>query len=149
MIFVLHGNRDEFTWKSLRRAITKVVSENDIEVMHSRETLAKKLTQVACGQAIVLFITTDRQDLVYFLPMIRLLRKARVLLVIPNPEQETVRIGYKLEPRFLNTEEETFSEVRTIISHMVEEGNNRNHESTQITSSHDFFLANEELACQF
>jgi hypothetical protein len=146
MIFVLHGNRDEFAWRKLRRSVTKVVSENDIEVMRSKESLAKRLTQVACRQAIVLFITTDPQDLVYFLPMIHLLRKAQVLLVIPNPDQETVRIGYKLEPRFLSTEDETFIEVRAILSHMVGEGKNRGHLSTQKTFCHDFFLANEALA---
>jgi hypothetical protein len=149
MIFVLYGNQDEFIWKRLQRTVTKVVSEKDIEVMGSKEALVKRLAHVACGQAIVLLITTDRQDLIYLLPMIRLLRKARVLLVIPNPEQETVRIGYKLEPRFLSTGEGTFSEVRAVLSYMVEEEKNRNHVSTQKPFSHNFFLANGELDREF
>ena len=149
MIFILHGNQEEFAWNRLRRSIKTLVSEKDIEVMRSKETLAKRLSQVACGQAIVVLITNDRQDLIYFRSMIRLLRKARVLLIIPNSESETVRTGYKLEPRFLSTGPENLSEVRAVLGNMVEGEKERICVSTQKPFSRDYFFAKEELARVF
>ena len=149
MIFALYGNQEAFVWKRLRGFIKTLVSDNDIEVMRSKETLVKRLSQVACGQAIVVLITADRQDLTYFLSIIHLLRKARVLLVIPNQEPETVRIGYKLEPRFLTTESENFSEVRAVLRYMVKGEKDQICVSTQKPFPHDYFLSTEELGCVF
>ena len=149
MIFVLHGNQEEFIWKRLQGSIKKVVSENDIEVMRSRDSLSKRLSQVDCGQAIVVLITNDRQDLIYLRSMIRLLRKARVLLIIPNSEPETVRIGYKLEPRFLSTGPENFSEIRAVLRNMLEGEKERISISTKKPFSHKYFLAREEVARVF
>ena len=149
MIFVLHGKQEEFTWRRLQRSIETLVSENEIEVMRSKKTLAKRLSQVTCGQAVVVLITNGMQDLIYFRSMIRLLRKARVLLIIPNPEPETVRIGYKLEPRFLSTGPDNFSEVRAVLRNMVEGEKERICVSTQKPFSHDYFLDKEELARAF
>jgi len=149
MIFVLHGNQEKFAWKRLQGSIKTLISDNDIEVMRSKETLAKRLSQVTCGQAIVVLITADRQDLTYFLSIIQLLRKARVLLVIPNQEPEAVRIGYKLEPRFLTTESENYSEVRAVLRNMVKGEKDQICVSTQKPIRHDYFLSTEELGCVF
>jgi len=149
MIFALHGNQEAFAWKRLQGFIKTLVSDKDIEVMRSKETLAKRLSQVPCGQAIVVLITGDRQDLTYFLSRIHLLRKARVLLVIPNQEPETVRIGYKLEPRFLSTESENYSEVRAVLRYMVKGEKDPICVSTQKPFPHDYFLSTEELGCVF
>jgi len=149
MIFVMHGNKDKFEWNRLKGSIKRLVSEDEIEVMRSKETLAKRLSQVACGKAIVILITSDRQDLIYFRSMIRLLRKARVLLIIPNPEPEIVSIGYKLEPRFLTTEAENFSEVSAVIRYMVEGEKERICVSTRKPFRHNYFLAQEELGFVF
>ncbi|MBW1827931.1 MAG: hypothetical protein JRI74_00715 [Deltaproteobacteria bacterium] len=149
MIFALHGNQEKFAWKRLQGSIKTLISDNDIEVMRSKETLAKRLSQVTCGQAIVVLITADRQDLTYFLSIIQLLRKARVLLVIPNQEPEAVRIGYKLEPRFLTTESENYSEVRAVLRNMVKGEKDQICVSTQKPIRHDYFLSTEELGCVF
>ncbi len=120
MLFVLHGKNDQSVWNKFQGAIGTLVPENEVEVLRSRECLARRLSEVSCGKAIVVLITTDRQELMYLLSIVGLLRRTRVIVIIPNQEPDTIRIGYKLEPRFLSSGTEDFSEIKAVLQNMLE-----------------------------
>jgi len=121
MIFVLHGEKDKCVWDNFHGAIKPLVHDSEIEILRSKECLAERLSQVTCVNAIVVLITTDRQELMYLLSIVGLLRRTRVIVVIPNQEPETIRIGYKLEPRFLSSGTENLSEILAVLQNMLEE----------------------------
>jgi hypothetical protein len=97
-----------------------LISENDAEILNTPESLANRLLQVSCGQAIVVIVTEEREELVCLLSIVHLLRKARVILVVPDQDPETLKIGYKLEPRFLKCGDSDFAEVRAVVGNMLQ-----------------------------
>jgi hypothetical protein len=119
MSLILYGRQYEDNGIQFRSDINTLASKNEVEMLNTPESLAKRLLQVSCRQAIVVIVTKKRDELVCLLPIVHLLRKARVILVVPDQDPETLKIGYKLEPRFLKCGDNDFTEVHAVLKNML------------------------------
>jgi hypothetical protein len=120
MPLILYGRKYEDNGIQFRSDIKTLVSENEVEILNTPESLAKRLLQISSRQSIVVIVTKEREELVCLLPIVHLLRKVRVILVVPDQEPETIKIGYKLEPRFLKCGDSDFTEVRAVVRNMLQ-----------------------------
>ncbi|MBW1900764.1 MAG: hypothetical protein JRJ20_03925 [Deltaproteobacteria bacterium] len=120
MSLILYGRKYEDNGVRFGSDIKTLISENEVEILNTPESLAKRLLQVSFRQSIVVIMTKEREELVCLLPIVHLLRKARVILVVPDQEPETIKIGYKLEPRFLKCGDNDFTEIRAVLKNMLQ-----------------------------
>ena len=94
-------------------------AENKIELYHTIKTLSQRLSRPIDGQAIMIFIAADRVDLLDIVLMHKLLFDIRVIIILPDSEDESVRIGYKLKPCFLTYANGDLDEVHKVLGKLL------------------------------
>jgi hypothetical protein len=94
--------------------------ENNTELYHTIRTLSKRLTRPIDGLAIMVLIAGDRKDLLNILAMQKLFGVIKIIIILPDREDESVKIGYKLQPRFLTYVNGDISEVHGVLRKMLE-----------------------------
>ena len=94
--------------------------ENNTELYHTIRTLSQRLTRPIDGLAIMVLIAGDRKDLLSILAMQKLFGVIKIIIILPDREDESVKIGYKLQPRFLTYVNGDISEVHGVLRKMLE-----------------------------
>jgi hypothetical protein len=95
-------------------------AENKTELYHSIKTLTQRLTRPVDGLAIMVLIAGDRKDLVSILAVQKLFGLIRIIIILPDREDESVKMGYTLKPRFLTYVNGDISEVHAVLRKMLE-----------------------------
>jgi hypothetical protein len=94
--------------------------ENKTELYHTIRALSQRLTRPIDGLAIMVLIAGDRKDLLSILAMHKLFGVIKIIIILPDREEESVKIGYKLQPRFLTYVNGDLSEVHAVLRKMLE-----------------------------
>jgi len=94
--------------------------ENKTELYHTIRTLSQRLTRPIDGLAIMVLIAGDRKDLLNILAMHELFGVIKIIIILPDREDESVKIGYELQPRFLTYVNGDLSEVHAVLRKMLE-----------------------------
>ena len=94
--------------------------ENNTERYHTIKALSQRLTRPIDGLAIMVLIAGDRKDLLNILAIQKLFGLIRIIIILPDREDESVKIGYQLQPRFLTYVNGDLSEVHAVLRKMLE-----------------------------
>jgi len=68
----------------------------------------------------MVLIAGDRKDLLNILAIQKLFGLSRIIIILPDREDESVKMGYKLQPRFLTYVNGDISEVQAILGKLLE-----------------------------
>ena len=96
---------------------------NKTELYHTIKTLSQRLSSPVDGLAIIVLIAGDRKDLLNIIAIQKLFGLIRIIIILPDREEESVKIGYKLQPRFLTYVNGEISEVHAVLGKMLELSN--------------------------
>ena len=94
--------------------------ENNTELYHTIKTLSQRLTRPIDGLAIMVLIAGDRKDLLNIIAIQKLFVFIKIIIILPDREDESVKIGYKLQPRFLTYVNGDISEVHGVLRKLLE-----------------------------
>ena len=103
----------------LQLVFEPIVGKNSIEIYNSAKALRRRIVKFSIRDGVVILIAQKRDDLTELLPIIDLFRRVRIVLILPDRKPETIKIGYKLEPRFLSFIDKGYEEIRAVIKKMV------------------------------
>jgi hypothetical protein len=120
MNLILYTKKTESSGTKLRIVFESLVSKNEIELYHSTESLRNRLLRTSYQDGIVVLVAEKRQELSELLSILHLFRKVRIILILPDRKPETIKIGYKLEPRFLSFVDPGFAEVKAVLKKMID-----------------------------
>lgn len=107
-----HGEKLEEIFRSLGKEI-------HTELLSSLESLTDRLLSTNYEEAVVILTTDNRDDLTELLPVLPLFRRMRIILLLPDQEPETIKIGYQLEPRFLSYIDMGLDEIQAVVKKML------------------------------
>jgi len=96
-----------------------IAEDKPVKVFVSVKELAEWLLGKPNHKAIVVLTAQNKDELSELVPIIHLFRKIQVVLMLPDREPETIRIGYRLEPRFLGFIDSRMDDIRSIFRHML------------------------------
>jgi len=68
----------------------------------------------------MVLIAGDRKDLLNILAIQKLFGLIRIIIILPDREDESVKMGYTLQPRFLTYVNGDLSEVHAVLRKMLE-----------------------------
>ncbi len=85
----------------------------------SPETLASRLIRLHYAGSIVVMVVKDKQELSGLLRKLPLIRRARIILILPDREPETIKAGYRFEPRFMSFIDSDFGKVKAVLLKMI------------------------------
>jgi hypothetical protein len=94
--------------------------ENNTERYHTIKALSQRLTRPIDGLAIMVLIAGDRKDLLSIIAIQKLFGVIKIIIILPDREDESVKMGYKLQPRFLTYVNGDLSEVHAVLRKMLE-----------------------------
>jgi hypothetical protein len=94
--------------------------ENKTEIYHTIRTLSQRLTRPVDGLSIMVLIAGDRKDLLNILAIQKLFGLIRIIIILPDREDESVKIGFKLQPRFLTYVNGDVSEVHAVLRKLLQ-----------------------------
>jgi hypothetical protein len=67
----------------------------------------------------MVLVAADRNDLLDIYAIRELFGIIRIIIILPDREDESVRMGYQLQPRFLTYMNEELSEVYSVLRKML------------------------------
>ncbi|MEW6429306.1 MAG: hypothetical protein AB1568_14865 [Thermodesulfobacteriota bacterium] len=89
-----------------------------LEVFASYEPLRRRLSRMRGEGAIVILAVENRCQLLRFRELQDLVGDLRLLLILPDHEGETLRLGHRLYPRFIAYRDGDFDDVAAVVARM-------------------------------
>lgn len=102
--------------------VKALIPEGRVEVYRSIEELAHGLHRLYDHDTIVILRAGDREELLRIVSLRDLLQGLRVVLHLPDQEEETISLAHCLRPRFLSNSESDFSDTISVVRKMLGRG---------------------------
>ena len=120
MNLILYANNNTGSGKQLQAVIEAIVCKNSIEIYRNVERLSKRLCRRRYDVDIAVLLAASHKELQELLAIKELLHDIRIILLLPDNENETIAKGHKLYPRFLSYSDGNFDDVAAILSKMIQ-----------------------------
>jgi len=117
-VIILISSRNP-TASPLYRVIKKVVPEEQLELTTDLESLTKKLRKPGQHDIIVVIMAGRREDLDLLFSIRSSFNDLRIILILPDGDQETIAKGHSLRPRFLSFADGDFTDVAAVLHKML------------------------------
>lgn len=88
----------------------------NMEVCRSLACLAQRLKEPTFDRELAVIVVASREELDGLLAIRELLQDLRIILVLPDHENDTVSQGHKLSPRFVSYMDRDFWDVVAVLN---------------------------------
>lgn len=120
MRLLLYSPVKEGVGKHLRRMIEDLVAKDNVEIYRNVESLSLRLRQPTNnGPIAAVLLAARRGDLTELLSIRDLLRDIRIILVLPDRDEDTIAKGHILRPRFMSYSDSDFTDVCSVLGKML------------------------------
>jgi len=106
----------------LQGIISAIVPGDEREIFCTIEDLSSRLRQPGERPTIAVLLAASSKDLADILSIHDLLRDIRIILILPDREEDTVAWGHSLQPRFLSYIDNDFTDVAAVLDKMMRRG---------------------------
>jgi hypothetical protein len=117
---LLYAPVSEGVGEQLQKMIEELVSENNVEIYRSIESLAHRLRQPKNDLPVAVLHAARRKDLSDIVSIRGLLRDVRIILVLPDRDENTIAQGHTLRPRFLSYTDSDFADISAVLEKCLE-----------------------------
>ena len=90
-----------------------------IEVYRKLDDLTYRLRQFRSNLTVAVILAANQDELTNLLSTKELIRDLRVIMVLPDREQVTIRKGFALRPRYFTVVDSDFSDVTAVLNKML------------------------------
>ena len=115
------GTTNNGAGKRLQKAIESVVSIEDTEICRDIEELGRRLRLPTCDISISVFFTKSKAELFDLVLIKKLLLNLRIILILPDGDNETITMGHTLFPRFLTYADSDFKDVEAVLEKIIKQ----------------------------
>ena len=106
--------------KRLQRVIEELVPEENTEIYRTIESLFRRLREPTYDLSIAVLLAASRGALLDILSIRDLLCHLRIILVLPDGQDDTIAKGHTLRPRYSTYVDSDFADVAAVLSKMLE-----------------------------
>ncbi len=119
MKLILYSNGANEAGKKLQEVIETSFPVNHRELYQTIESLAARFRQPGVCDTIAVLLASTRKELSNILSIRNLLSDLRIILILPDRENETVRKAYTLYPRYVGyADDADFKDVSAVLHKM-------------------------------
>lgn len=119
MLLIFYEKAVDGIAEQLKGMMKPLIGEDRIKVYHTISILSKRLAQPIDGKVIMVLVAADRNDLLDIYAIRELFGIIRIIIILPDREDESVRMGHQLQPRFLTYMNGELSEVYSVLRKML------------------------------
>lgn len=121
MTLFLYAPETSVPWRGIEKTlVATVMPDGAFEIFRTINDLSRKLRQPKKDLMIVVLFLFDREDILDVLNIQHLFRNTRVILVVPDLDEETIALAHRLRPRYLTYVNGNYPALRTVIDKMRE-----------------------------
>jgi hypothetical protein len=103
----------------LQRIVEAAVPKTDVEICRTIDRLSYVLRRYSTEIAIAILSASSANELLDFLSIGDLLEDMRIILVLPDRDNNTIANAHILRPRFLTYVDSDFAEVIAVLKKML------------------------------
>ncbi len=103
----------------LQRVIGSVLPAWGGPVCRTLDDLSERLLRPKDDLTITCLLPAKKEDIEELLPMSNLFRNTRIILIVPDWDNETLAAAHHLRPRLLTHSDSDFAEVFTVLTKMM------------------------------
>lgn len=118
LIFSTNGKESE---EKLVDLIHAQSHKHTLEIYHTLLELSERFHRPREAAIIMVFLPGSREDLLSLLLIKEFIFDIPLILILPDREKETVRLGFKLLPRFMTYADGSFKDVQSVIENMLKQ----------------------------
>jgi len=100
--------------------LEKSYSGVDIEVERTIDGLSARLHQPKDDAFVAVLMAKSRKELLDFHPLLNLFRDIRIILIVPDQDQETITLAHQLRLNFLGYKNSDFTEIIEVLNKMLQ-----------------------------
>ena len=119
MSLIFYEKASDGIAEQLKGMVKPLITEDKMEVYHTISILSKRLSRPIDGRVIMVLVAADRNDLLDIFVIRELFGMIRIIIILPDREDEIVRMGHQLQPRFLTYADGELSEVYSVLRKML------------------------------
>lgn len=123
MRVLFYASKNDDTVNHLRKMIESILKErkldNNLKTYQAIESLSRTLQIPEDEPAIAVLIAHYRHELFKICSIRYLLRDLRLILILPDEQDETISIGHLLRPRFLTYIDSNLEAVVDVLTKML------------------------------
>jgi hypothetical protein len=98
-----------------------IVPEGSIQICWTIHNLCRSLQTPKQDLTITVVLAGSPKDLFELLPLRPVFRDVRIILVLPDTEEQTIAMAHRLRPRFLTYIDSNIAALGTVVSKMCED----------------------------
>jgi len=119
MTLLIYTAKNENAGERLLKIIDTVISEVDVKIYRTIDALSKGLREPRADVIVVILIACSKQDLMDLLSIRDLLSDMKLILILPDRDQDTIVKGHILRPRFMSHCNSDFVDVAAVLDLMI------------------------------
>ena len=103
----------------LQGVVKVLVPEENLEIHRTIDSLSRRLRRPTYDVAVAVFLAPTKEDLLEILSIKDLIWNLRIILILPDREEDTIAQGHTLRPRFLTYADGNFADVAVVLRTML------------------------------
>jgi hypothetical protein len=103
----------------LQEVVTNVLPGSYVDTYHTISGFSERLRKPALNFPIVILLAMNREDLENIVAIQNLLFDSRIVLILPDREEDTMALGHTLRPRFVSYRDSSFRDVGAVLNKMI------------------------------
>lgn len=116
---VVYSGSDGLPWQKLRKILDEAPFDWEPGVHRTVENLAASLAHRPRKTGVAILLIGSRQELERIVSLKEFFRDIRVILILPDRDEQTVATGLNLRPRFFTDIDADFSEISAVLFKML------------------------------
>jgi hypothetical protein len=105
--------------EQLKRALQALIPDHHIEVFRSMDAFVLRLRQPGITSRVAILFAPTRNEMSRLAMLEGLLDSTTLILILPDRDVDTIRMGHRLRPRFLSFVDRDFYEVPAVLEKML------------------------------
>jgi hypothetical protein len=103
----------------LQEVVTNVLPGSCVDTYRTISGLSERLHKPALNFPIVILLAMNKEDLEDIVAIQNLLFDSRIVLILPDREEDTMALGHTLRPRFVSYRDSSFKDVGAVLNKMI------------------------------
>ena len=121
MKVLYYGTNNHYDGNRLQRAIESIVPIENTEIYREIAQLGKRLRLPTCDISVSVFFTKNKAELFDLVLLKESLLNLRIILILPDEDEETINMGHTLFPRFVTYIDSDFKDVKAVLKKMIQQ----------------------------
>ena len=105
--------------RQINSLIDKFTAVRDLEIYRNFDSLSDRLRQPQTNNTVAVVFAISRETLLDVISIRELLANIRIILVLPDRDNDTVAKGHMLRPRFVTYADMDLGEISAVIDKMI------------------------------